>query len=67
MPVTNATIGAVNGLTARWAADGGTVFSAAGVWPLLAFLADGAAGRAQAEPAEALGVPAGKRRPPHGS
>ncbi|MCX5423370.1 hypothetical protein [Streptomyces sp. NBC_00078] len=35
---------AVNALTARWAAgaDRGTVFSAAGVWPQLAFLADGA-------------------------
>ncbi|MFS4096581.1 serpin family protein [Streptomyces sp. AF1A] len=52
---------AVNGLTARWAAataQGGTVFSAAGVWPLLAFLADGAAGPARAELAAALGVPA---------
>ncbi|MFF4020337.1 serpin family protein [Streptomyces sp. NPDC001843] len=51
---------AVNALTARWAgaADGGTVFSAAGVWPLLAFLADGAAGPARAELAEALGLPA---------
>ncbi|MDV9178964.1 proteinase inhibitor I4 serpin, partial [Streptomyces sp. W16] len=36
------TVDAVNRLTARWAdtATGGTVFSAAGVWPLLAFLAD---------------------------
>ncbi|MCX5360994.1 serpin family protein [Streptomyces sp. NBC_00124] len=53
-------IDAVNGLTARWAAtvEGGTVFSAAGVWPLLAFLADGATGRAREELAEALGVPA---------
>ncbi|MEV7890460.1 serpin family protein [Streptomyces sp. NPDC002817] len=53
-------IGAVNGLTARWAAtvEGGTVFSAAGVWPLLAFLADGATGAAREELAEALGVPA---------
>ncbi|MCS0602351.1 serpin family protein [Streptomyces sp. LP11] len=53
---------AVNALTARWAAatqgQGGTVFSAAGVWPLLAFLADGAAGPARAELAGALGVPA---------
>ncbi|MFF4276346.1 hypothetical protein [Streptomyces sp. NPDC001536] len=33
-------IDAVNGPTARWAAvEGGTVFSAAGVWPLPAFLA----------------------------
>ncbi|MEU6771205.1 serpin family protein [Streptomyces sp. NPDC046759] len=51
---------AVNGLTRRWAATahGGTVFSAAGVWPLLAHLADGAAGPARAELSEALGLPA---------
>ncbi|MGW7818248.1 serpin family protein [Streptomyces puniciscabiei] len=51
---------AVNGLTARWAetARDGTVFAAAGVWPLLAFLADGAAGPARAELSEALGLPA---------
>ncbi|MEV6332578.1 serpin family protein [Streptomyces sp. NPDC051909] len=36
----------------------GTVFSACGVWPLLAFLADGAAGPARAELEDALGVPA---------
>lgn len=55
-----AVVRAVNGLTARWAAtaQGGTVFSAAGVWPLLAFLADGATGPARAELAGALGVPA---------
>ena len=60
MPVTGATARAVNGLTGRWAgtAAGGTVFSAAGVWPLLAFLADGAAGVARAELAAALGLPA---------
>ncbi|MEU3296354.1 serpin family protein [Streptomyces longwoodensis] len=52
----------MNGLTARWAgaAQGGTVFSAAGVWPLLAHLADGAGGPARAELAEALGLPAGQ-------
>lgn len=52
------TVGAVNGLTARWAgaASGDTVFSAAGVWPLLAFLADGAGGAARAELAEAVGL-----------
>ncbi|MFE1558417.1 serpin family protein [Streptomyces sp. NPDC058734] len=60
----NSTVRAVNRLTARWAAeasggDGGTVFTAAGVWPLLALLADGAAGPARAELAEALGIPAG--------
>ncbi|MEV6111991.1 serpin family protein [Streptomyces sp. NPDC052109] len=51
---------AVNGQTRRWAATvrGGTVLSATGVWPLLAFLADGASGPARAELAEALGVPA---------
>lgn len=60
MPITGATTQAVNGLTARWAgmSSGGTVFSAAGVWPLLAFLADGAQGAARAELARALGVPA---------
>ncbi|MDH6440249.1 serine protease inhibitor [Streptomyces sp. SAI-144] len=60
MPITGATTQAVNGLTARWAgvSSGGTVFSAAGVWPLLAFLADGARGPARAELARALGVPA---------
>lgn len=60
----NSTVRAVNRLTARWAAeasggDGGTVFTATGVWPLLALLADGAAGPARAELAEALGIPAG--------
>ncbi|QKZ19044.1 serpin family protein [Streptomyces chartreusis] len=64
MPVTNATIRAVNELTARWArasdpvAGDGTVFSAVGVWPLLAFLADGADGPARTELADAVGLPA---------
>ncbi|MFI2201433.1 serpin family protein [Streptomyces sp. NPDC020192] len=51
---------AVNGLTRRWAAttQGGTVLTAAGVWPLLAFLADGATGPARTELAGALGMPA---------
>jgi hypothetical protein len=40
--------------------EGGTAFSAAGVWPLLAHLADGAEGAARAELAEALGLPAGQ-------
>ncbi|MFI2759499.1 serpin family protein [Streptomyces echinatus] len=55
-----AAVRAVNGLTVRWAQalDGGTVFAAPGVWPLLGFLADGAAGPARAELAGALGVPA---------
>ncbi|SDN74884.1 Serine protease inhibitor [Streptomyces sp. cf386] len=63
MRVTNATIRAVNGLTARWAqasetGGGGTVLSAAGVWPLLALLADGAGGPARTELADAVGLPA---------
>ncbi|MFI7408994.1 serpin family protein [Streptomyces sp. NPDC049627] len=63
MRVTNTTIRAVNGLTARWAeasgaAEGGTVLSAAGVWPLLAFLADGSGGPAREELADAVGLPA---------
>lgn len=56
-----ATLRSVNALTTRWASalpDQGTVFTAAGVWPLLALLAHGAAGAARAELAEALGVPA---------
>ncbi|MER8047048.1 serpin family protein [Streptomyces sp. NPDC094032] len=56
------TVRAVNRMTARWAAalppGAGTVLSAAGVWPLLAPLADGAAGAARAELADALGLPA---------
>ncbi len=54
------TVDAVNRLTARWAdaVTGGSVFSAAGVWPLLAFLADGASGAARAELADAVGLPA---------
>ncbi|MEV5879994.1 serpin family protein [Streptomyces sp. NPDC052101] len=58
--VTAETVRRVNGLTARWAhaLPEGTAFSAPGVWPLLGFLADGAAGPARAELAEALGVPA---------
>lgn len=49
---------AVNRVTARWAdtVDHGTVFSAVGVWPLLAFLTDGAAELTREELAEALGV-----------
>ncbi|MFH9427148.1 serpin family protein [Streptomyces sp. NPDC017615] len=58
----DAGVRAINALTARWArtvaADDGTVFSAAAVWPLLAFLADGAGGQARAELSDALGVPA---------
>ncbi|GGW88573.1 serpin family protein [Streptomyces lomondensis] len=60
MRAANTAIRAVNGLTARWAPEtgDGTVFSAAGVWPLLALLADGAAGAAREELSEALGLPA---------
>ncbi|WP_284581974.1 serpin family protein [Streptomyces sp. 2P-4] len=67
MSTRDATVRAVNRLTGRWAeaavaADGrtGTVLTAAGVWPLLALLADGAGGPARAELAEALGIPAGR-------
>lgn len=71
-PAIGRTVDAVNRLTARWAeAVGGssavhgpaspvagrTVFSAAGVWPLLALLADGASGAARAELADAVGMP----------
>ncbi|MFB7608835.1 serpin family protein [Streptomyces gardneri] len=64
MRATSATIRAVNGMTTRWAADGlssealakGTTFSAVGVWPLLAFLADGASGPARRELEDALGM-----------
>ncbi|MFD9411137.1 hypothetical protein ACFWBN_29495 [Streptomyces sp. NPDC059989] len=61
----NSTVRAVNRLTKRWAAaqppagDTGTVFTAAGIWPLLALLADGSGGPARAELAEALGIPVG--------
>ncbi|MEU8954274.1 serpin family protein [Streptomyces sp. NPDC048518] len=59
---TGAVLQAVNGLTSRWAAtaspDDGTVFSAPGVWPLLALLADGAGGAARTELADAVGLPA---------
>ncbi|MFE1412726.1 serpin family protein [Streptomyces sp. NPDC058746] len=41
------------------AAEQGTVFTAAGVWPLLALLADGTDGAAREELAQALGIPAG--------
>lgn len=60
MPITGTTTRAVNGPTARWAGapSGGTVFSAAGVWPLPAFLADGAQSTARVAPTRALGVPA---------
>ncbi|RSS71759.1 serpin family protein [Streptomyces sp. WAC06614] len=65
----NSTIRAVNRLTARWAApatgtgERSTVFTAAGVWPLLALLADGADGPARTELEEALGLPAAAAAP----
>ncbi|MEV6676876.1 serpin family protein [Streptomyces erythrochromogenes] len=60
---TDSTVRAVNHLTTRWAAQAasgteGTVFTAAGVWPLLGLLADGADGPARDELAQALGIPA---------
>ncbi|MFG2939945.1 serpin family protein [Streptomyces sp. NPDC048282] len=56
----NDTVSAVNALTARWARQTrqGTVFSATGVWPLLAFLADGAGGPARDELTRAVGMQA---------
>ncbi|WP_328302687.1 proteinase inhibitor I4 serpin [Streptomyces sp. NBC_00435] len=58
------TVRAVNSLTSRWAGHAaaggaGTAFTAAGVWPLLALLADGATGPARTELEQALGTPAG--------
>jgi serine protease inhibitor len=60
MRSTDTAVRAANRLTARWASgvSAGTVFSAAGVWPLLALLADGAAGEAREELEEALGLSA---------
>ncbi|MEV7978871.1 hypothetical protein [Streptomyces sp. NPDC086519] len=59
MRVGKAAARAVTGLTARRAASAdGTVFSAAGVWPLPAFPAYGAGGRARGEPADAPGFEA---------
>ncbi|MFD7322446.1 serpin family protein [Streptomyces sp. NPDC059875] len=56
------TVRVVNRLTARWAGTAGVlgteggVLSATGVWPLLAFLADGADGPARDELEDALGM-----------
>lgn len=62
MGISAVTVRAVNRMTARWAntapTQSGTVFSAAGVWPLLAFLAAGAHGKARTELTEAVGLPA---------
>ncbi|MFI8263138.1 serpin family protein [Streptomyces sp. NPDC085665] len=57
------TVRAVNRLTTRWVrqavtGEEGTVLTAAGIWPLLAFLAGGAGGPARTELAETLGIPA---------
>ncbi|WP_224282556.1 serpin family protein [Streptomyces sp. LS1784] len=57
----SSTVRAVNALTARWAAvlpAGGTAFTTAGVWSLLALLADGATGAVRKELADAIGIPA---------
>lgn len=64
MAVAATTVRAVNGLTARWTAASkvGNVFSAAGVWLLLAHVAGGAEGAARAELEESLGLPAGQAR-----
>ncbi|WP_194909366.1 serpin family protein [Catenulispora rubra] len=54
-------VGHVNALTKRWLATVGAdagVLSAVGVWPLLAFLADGADEETGRELSAALGVPA---------
>lgn len=54
---------AVNGLTARWAATAegeDTVFSAAGVWPLLALLGAAADERAAPGLEDAVGMPRGE-------
>ncbi|MFJ4078872.1 serpin family protein [Streptomyces iakyrus] len=60
MRSTGTAVRAANRLTARWASEvrAGTVFSATGIWPPLALLADGAAGAAREELEEALGLPA---------
>ncbi|MFD8481595.1 serpin family protein [Kitasatospora sp. NPDC059673] len=55
-------VGVVNGLGARWGRElafgSGQVWTAVGVWPLLAALAAGAGEPVREELAEALGVPA---------
>jgi serine protease inhibitor len=51
----------INALTKRWLAEAGAnsaVLSALGVWPLLAFLADGADEQPRGDLAAALGIPA---------
>ncbi|WP_406270776.1 serpin family protein [Actinacidiphila glaucinigra] len=58
-------VSAVNALTARWAREalagggaGETIFSAAGVWPLLALLAAGASGPARGDLEQAVAMDA---------
>ncbi|GAA2230383.1 hypothetical protein GCM10010104_24680 [Streptomyces indiaensis] len=67
MGVTATTVRAVNGWTARWAgaSEDGTVFSATGVWPLLAHLGDRAGARRGPSWRRLSGSPPGKRRMPH--
>lgn len=65
-PLDPAVVSGVNRLGADWgarqaltASGSSTVFSSLGVWPLLAMLADGAAGAARAELAAAIGIAPG--------
>ncbi|MFD7813715.1 serpin family protein [Streptomyces sp. NPDC059785] len=62
MRIPDATVRAVSGLTSRWArtVSGPTVFSAAGVWPLLAFLATAAQGTLRRDLLDAVGLPSGE-------
>lgn len=56
---------AANALTGRWCAAAGSgdfVLSGCGAWPLLALLADAAAGPGRAELAAAVGLPADEAR-----
>jgi hypothetical protein len=58
--MTDTIVTGINALAARWAgrlSGGSAVLSAAGVWPLLGFLAEAAAPDARTELAEAMGVP----------
>ncbi|MFD8597236.1 serpin family protein [Kitasatospora sp. NPDC059646] len=57
-------VGVVNGLGARWGRElafgSGQVWTAVGVWPLLAMLAAGAGGPVRVELERALGMPTGE-------
>lgn len=58
-------VGAVNRMTARWirtCPDESSVFAAPAAWPLLALLADAAAGPARSELEDAVGLPAADSR-----